>query len=303
MNQSETSPQAPDGGQLVTIGLPVSTQEKYFAPAVRSIFAQSYQNWELIIVLDGAPNTIEKQALAITDQRVRVIRHSVNLGLAASLNEISESANGELVARMDSDDIMHPDRIRRQVDLFAASPSVDVLGGRAMVIDEMNTVVGQFREPKLPSSDAEFFRSNALTHPTVMFRRRWALANPYDPLYLRGEDKELWMRSRRETGFAKSEEVLMFYRISRALDVGKQRKSGLYDRMLFLEYGPDILGSTRTRYRILKLSIKSWIFRVAAVMGADSLMYARHLEPTDVSTQSSAKASFEQAISGAVAGW
>jgi len=100
---------------LVSVGIPFLNPGPYLDLAVRSVFAQTYPNWELILVDDGSTDGSYERATAIQDPRVRVLRDGQNKGLPARLNEIVRLAKGELVARMDADDAMHPLRLAKQV--------------------------------------------------------------------------------------------------------------------------------------------------------------------------------------------
>src|SRR5215207_5701854 len=119
----------------VTIGLPFYNAANTLASAVRSVFAQTYHDWELILVNDGSSDRSLEIADAVKDPRIRVMSDGRNKGLAARLNEITSSACGRYIARMDADDLMHPDRLARQVALLQTRPRVDVVGTATYATD------------------------------------------------------------------------------------------------------------------------------------------------------------------------
>ncbi|MGL5269675.1 MAG: glycosyltransferase family 2 protein, partial [Selenomonadaceae bacterium] len=115
----------------VSIGLPFYNDEKTLRYTIQSILLQSYTDWELILLDDGSTDGSLAIAKSIKDKRVRVVSDNENKGLAVRLNEIANLANGQYLARMDADDLMHPDRIKEQVLFLEENPEIDVVGTNA----------------------------------------------------------------------------------------------------------------------------------------------------------------------------
>src|SRR5690606_22420882 len=113
-----------------------------FVDAIRSVFVQTHSNWELILIDDGSTDQSLDLALKIRDSRVRVISDGKHKGLPTRLNEITASASGEYIARMDADDVMHPERLEKQVKFLLSHPSCDVVGTGVFFIDKNGTPVG-----------------------------------------------------------------------------------------------------------------------------------------------------------------
>src|SRR5690554_4188978 len=90
----------------VSIGIPFFNAEAYLLDAIKSVFAQTHQNWELILLDDGSTDRSLEIARSIDDPRVRVYSDGQNKHLAARLNEIARLARYEYLARMDADDLM-----------------------------------------------------------------------------------------------------------------------------------------------------------------------------------------------------
>jgi glycosyltransferase involved in cell wall biosynthesis len=93
---------------LVTVGIPFYNEERYLADAIRSILAQSFSDFELVLVDDGSTDASRAIAQGFRDDRIRVLGDSRRRLLPARLNEIVANAKGALVARMDADDVSHP---------------------------------------------------------------------------------------------------------------------------------------------------------------------------------------------------
>ena len=97
-----------------------------------------------------------------------------NRGLAARLNQVARLASGDVVLRMDADDLMHPQKIERTLAGLRRH-EVEVLGGRAWAIDAQTQVVGLFSEGGMPQDRAGFLEEQRVRAPTVAATRRWFL--------------------------------------------------------------------------------------------------------------------------------
>jgi len=111
----------------VTIGIPFLNARRSLAAAVRSVFAQTHSDWELLLVDDGSSDGSIDVVRRLDDPRVRLVRDGSHRGLCARLNQIAATARGTYLARMDADDVMHPERIERQLALLGADPGVDLV--------------------------------------------------------------------------------------------------------------------------------------------------------------------------------
>src|SRR5688572_8039312 len=99
----------------VTVGIPFLNGKRTLVDAVRSVFAQTFTDWELILMDDGSTDGSADLVRGIDDPRVRLVSDGVNRGLCDRLNQIASLAQGRYLARMDADDLMHAQRLERQV--------------------------------------------------------------------------------------------------------------------------------------------------------------------------------------------
>ena len=120
---------------LVAVGIPFRNAEKTLEDAIRSVFAQTVQEWELFLVDDGSTDRSLEIAHAVRDPRVNVVSDGCKRTLAPRLNQISWLASAPLLARMDADDLMHPARLERQVAYLEKKPEVDVVGSAVVSVD------------------------------------------------------------------------------------------------------------------------------------------------------------------------
>jgi glycosyltransferase involved in cell wall biosynthesis len=198
----------------VSIGIPFHNNEQTLVSAIRSVFAQTFQDWELILVNDGSSDKSLEIAQAIDDPRVRVTSYPLNTGLSIRLNQITAMARGEYIARMDADDLMHPERLARQVKYLDANSAVDLVGTGTYTINFANHPVGTRGLAPPDTNPQAILRRGLMIHPTVIGRTRWFHRNPYSelPVYKRTQDRELWSRSCQHSIFASLQEPLYFYR-------------------------------------------------------------------------------------------
>lgn len=266
----------------VSIGLPFVNDRRTILASIRSVFAQTYADWELILIDDGSRDGTLGLARSIDDPRVQVHSDGVNRGLAARLNQIAALARGIYLARMDADDIMHPERIARQVAYLETNPTVDVVGTGAILIDKSGAPFAK-RPARFEPAAWSVVRSAQLVHPSVMARSCWFQSNPYHGGYPRAEDHELWCRSwKAGCAIAEIPEYLLFYRYEFALS--KQIGSYHGDRRIVSDYGPAIIGRPKTFALQAYLGAKIALWSASACTGLGNSVQAwRHarLSPAD----------------------
>lgn len=195
--------------------------------AIESCLNQSYKNFELVIVANGADSQEIYRAVEGwfgSDNRIRVFVTEVQQ-LSFSLSLGLHNSRGSLVARMDSDDISYSDRLQRQVDYMCEHPGIAVLGSDYQIID--NEGIGQ-RKVILPKLDSAIrkalFYGNPLCHPSIMFRREIILQAGGYLGGLHAEDYDLWARLslNPKYQFANLDSILIGYRV---IGVGAARRS------------------------------------------------------------------------------
>lgn len=195
----------------VSIGLPFYNPGIHFRLAIQSVFAQTFSNWELLLLNDGSTDGSLELARGLRDSRVRVFSDGLNKRLTARLNELVRLASTPYFFRMDADDVMHPRRLEMQYSLLAQSPENSVIGTGAYSIDHASNIIGfrPVQERPAGGSTAHFF-----THPTVCGFTKWFAAHPYndDFIYHLCEDAELWTRTADSAHFRNLPANLLFYR-------------------------------------------------------------------------------------------
>lgn len=180
----------------VSVVTTVYNGESYFDRAAPGIFAQTFDDFEFVIVDDGSTDRTPEmlRELAAQDRRVRVLSPG-RKGFAPALNYGISQARGEIIARQDFDDRSYPDRLRLQVAFLDAHPEVGVVGGHYVLVDENR---GE-RYVRMPPTDHDdivtaMAKYIPLAHTVATFRRRvWTEAGGY-PEVTDLEDIRFWCR-------------------------------------------------------------------------------------------------------------
>jgi len=224
----------------VTVGIPfyAGTNQEYFCSAVDSILNQTLLPDEIHLIQDGlVSKELEKivQEYMKNDSKIKHILIPENRGLPYALNLSIISTSTCYYARMDDDDISHPDRLKKQVEFLEKNPPVDILGTWALEFENDPNIEECFIR-KVPSEITEirrlFHYRNPITHPSVMFRRSvFAKLGLYDAKFGVYCDLGMWAKALKlNIGIGNLPEALLYYRTKgvvrrRALGVVEQAKA------------------------------------------------------------------------------
>lgn len=180
----------------VSIGIPFFNAERFLLDAIKSVFAQTHEDWELILMDDGSTDSSLEIAQSIKDSRVRVYSDGDNKRLAARLNEIHAISRFEYVARMDADDLMMPERISRLLTLLQDNPRYDLASCGAYSVDASLNLIGMRGEAVSDFTlDGLLQKSQRFLHAGLVARRSWFQRNKYNESLFAAEDAELWHRA------------------------------------------------------------------------------------------------------------
>lgn len=181
---------------------------------IDSILSQTFTNWELIVVDDRSTDATFAilTEYAEQDSRISIYQNSENQGVSRSMNFALLLARAPLIARIDGDDEMLPERLARQVEFMNTHPEVGVLGTSALYVDSQGKVLSTVH---FAQTDAEIRAvlpySNPIINPSVMIRRQLLLDNPYADRLQRVMDYELWSRLISKTQFHNLQVPLVRY--------------------------------------------------------------------------------------------
>ena len=186
---------------LVSVIMATYNCEATITDALTSILEQTYPNWELVVCDDGSTDgtwDLLTGASAEFGKRLVLLRNSQNMKLPYSLNRCLDAVSGDLVARMDADDLSAPERLEQQVLYLSANPEVDLVGTAMRRFNDRGPI--DILAPTTTHPDKWTLgreRTVPFFHATIMARRRVfeAVAN-YTVAWRteRSEDLDLWFK-------------------------------------------------------------------------------------------------------------
>lgn len=185
----------------VSVVLPVYNGARFIRIALRSVLAQDFKEFEILVVDDGSTDgTVEiVREMARNDGRIRYFKNENNLGIQKTLNRGLAEAKGEYIARIDDDDEwIDPVKLTRQVSFLNAFPAYCLVGMGTVVVNECNQEQFRFQSPL---SDKRIRKAilikNCFTHSGVLFRKESVLrlgGYSEDVSVRHVEDYDLWLR-------------------------------------------------------------------------------------------------------------
>jgi len=264
---------------LVTVAMSVLNGGEYLQLAVRSIVEQTFNDWELLILDDGSTDGAIEQLNYLKDPRIIVIRDGLNKGLSARLNQAINRARGRYFARMDHDDVCHPERFAVQLDYLEAHLQVDLLATKCVTLNEKDQLV-----------DALPFASNhelicarpwlgfPMPHPSWMGRTAWFRRHYYqDPAPYCCEDNELLLRAYKSSVYHAIEQDLLAYRVRTHVPWSKMWKTRKAMGLVQINY---FCRAKDWRYAFLACAVT--LIRVARDVRSE-LIYRIGLTQSDIS--------------------
>lgn len=225
----------------ISVIMSVYNGEKFLKESVLSILNQTYADFEFIIINDGSTDLSLEilRGFEEKDKRIRLISRE-NKGLTPSLNEGIKLAQGEYIARMDSDDISMPERFEKQITFLEKNKDIALCGTWAINIDENGNEIGEY---KTPITNKEIKKNilfhNPFIHPSVMIRKE--IVNNiglYNEKIKYAQDYEYWLRMIKKNKVANLDDFLIKYRIAKKSMTRKSnipmRLEGLFMRLAYL---------------------------------------------------------------------
>lgn len=201
-----------DATPLISVVMSVYNEENYLQEAIDSILKQTVQDFELIVVDDCSTDRTRDILREYQDPRIRVVWNEENRGLTANLNLAVSLAKGQYIARMDGDDLSHPNRFERQLRYLKEHPEMKLISCRTET----------FGKEHLRSDiqgDPEYLRCRMLVRPVLahpgflvrgeVFRE---LGFRYDESFRQAQDYDLAARISRKYAIGICPEILLEYR-------------------------------------------------------------------------------------------
>ncbi|KAM3097630.1 glycosyltransferase family 2 protein [Phormidesmis sp. 146-12] len=256
----------------VSVIMPVYNVENYVAETILSVLAQTYTNFEFLIVDDESPDRSVEICRQFQDPRIRII-HQKNRGLAGARNTGIRNAQGDYIALLDSDDLWLPEKLEKLVGHLARSPHVGVTFSRSAFIDESGKPLGTYQMPKLRGITAPYLMCrNPIGNGSAPLIRRQVFeeikyaANLYghvedfyfDDQFRQSEDIECWIRIVLQTQWQIEgiPDALTLYRVnSESLSANVMRQLDSWEKVIAKTrtYAPQVVAQWENTARAYQL--------------------------------------------------
>ena len=184
---------------LVSVIIPTYNSDRYIVAAIRSVLAQTYPHWEILVIDDGSQDETQQILQPMVEQygdRLHYI-YQTNQGVSAARNRGIEAATGEFVAFLDADDIFLPDKLAAQIAVFAEQPQLGMVHSGWRRVDAAgNPLLNVEPWQEIPTLDLEsWLRWKPVLPSAMMFRRQWLVeVGGFDSRFPPAEDTELVLR-------------------------------------------------------------------------------------------------------------
>ena len=188
----------------VAVIIPAYNQSHFLGDAVQSVLAQTFTDWEAVIVDDGSTDDTREVALSYSDPRVRYV-YQENRGLSGARNTGIRNSSAPYLSFLDSDDLFLPKKLELLLEAFERKPELGLVAGQAKLIDKDGKLLGKTFEKPIPEDGSQLLLGNPLHVGSVLLRREWQeKAGLFDERLRSYEDWDMWLRLAKlgcQTGF------------------------------------------------------------------------------------------------------
>ena len=243
---------------MISVIMPVYNAEKYLEVAIKSILNQTYSKFEFLILNDFSTD----DSISIInrykklDNRIRVFSFKKKMGLVKLLNFSLNKANYKYLARMDSDDISHENRLKIQLNYLLKNPKVGVVGSFVKIIDNKGVLKKLW---KYPVTNADIKKhlayESCIPHPATMMNAKYVKAvGGYREIAELVEDYDLWTRLSCVCEMANIPYFLFSYREHKSSSSYKQKRKQVLNRE-FVRYNYKYLQNNSDLISVNKIAV------------------------------------------------
>ena len=188
------------------------TKEEYLRQAIESVLAQTFTDFEFLILDDCPEDDREKIVKSYADKRIKYFKNEKNLGISEARNKLLTLAKGEYLAVFDHDDISYPTRFEKQAAYLDEHPEAGVVSGWVRHIPKNKIKRPPEKDDEIRMAQMSF---NCISHSCTMLRKSALTKNKiaYEQAFSPAEDYALYARLMGVTQFHIIPEVLLDYRI------------------------------------------------------------------------------------------
>lgn len=179
---------------IVSIIIPAYNQGEYLKQAIESSLAQTFCDFEVIVVDDGSTDSTPEVVKGFTDSRIHYLRQE-NKGLSGARNTGIRNSRGQYLTFLDSDDLFLPDKLALLIAAFQQHPEMGMIAGQALLIDEHGKLIDTTFNSTMQGDSAELILGNPFHVGSIMVLKSWQEKIGFFDENLRSyEDWDMWLR-------------------------------------------------------------------------------------------------------------
>ncbi len=212
--------------ETVSIIVPVYNAEKYIVETMEHVAAQTYENWELLLVVDGCGDdcarVIREYQKTTGEKRLRLMVNEENMGAARSRNRGLLAARGRYIAYVDADDLWRPEKLERQLQYMREKQAAFVFTGYEFA-DEQGAGTGRVVHVPSRLTYREALKNTTIFTSTVMFDTQMIPREMLEMPEIKSEDTALWWKVLREghTAWGLDQNLVLYRRPRQSLSSNK----------------------------------------------------------------------------------
>ncbi len=220
----------------VSVVIPAYNRESFVGEAIESVLAQTFDDFELLVIDDGSTDRTSDVVRSFRDRRIHLLCHESNRGLPRTRNAGVDAARGDYLAFLDSDDVALPNRLAKQVAFLDHHPDHAAVGAWIDWMDDRGRPLGRVkRRPPLPDdvSALRLFRQG-IENTASMARTAVLRRYRHDERFEVSEDFDLWARVAADRPIANLAEVLVLRRAHvQQISKGRDEQTRLYRQAIY----------------------------------------------------------------------
>jgi len=263
---------------LVSVMMPCFNAERTLAMALASLRAQTYEGWEAVVVDDGSTDETSGILSSFDDPRLRVERFGANRGRGAARQRCLEMARGDLLAFLDADDWLFPDKLSRQVAAMAEHPEIAVISGVCVITDADGNAVGQTHGGGGGLEIRQLSRLGPppIGFPPCMVRMVLAKEAGFNPAFRRSQDSDFLIKVMLGRTYGLTSAPLYAYSQAEAATLDKTLEGYRYRLRCYRQYTGRY--PIRARSQIAKTVARIGVYRTARLFNAEQHLIERRWE-------------------------
>ena len=246
--------------EQVSIITPSYKSERFISQTIESVLAQTYQDWEMIIVDDVSPDNSNEivEEYCKKDSRIKLIKLEKNSGPAIARNRAIEEAKGRYIAFLDADDLWKPEKLEKQIR-FMEEKNCALSYSAYETMSEEGVLQNKFITIPLKISYKDLLKSNHIGCLTAIYDTK-KVGKIYMPLINKRQDYGLWLKILKKIDFAYGvNEPLATYRLMSNSVSSNKISLFKYHYKLFTEF--ENIGKIRTLYYLCWHVLTKLIYR------------------------------------------